>query len=95
MQLAALVLRLVLLPLLADAAAAELKTAELTTADVPASAVCLPLPYPARRCLQELDVEPGRCVVVEDSRIGLAAAKAAGMRCACACAYACACGALP
>ena len=90
MQLAALVLRLVLLPLLADAAAAE-----LTTADVPASAVCLPLPYPARRCLQELDVEPGRCVVVEDSRIGLAAAKAAGMRCACACACACACGALP
>ena len=26
-------------------------------------------------------MEPARCVVVEDSRIGLAAAKAAGMRC--------------
>lgn len=30
---------------------------------------------------QELDVNPARCVVIEDSRIGLAAAKAAGMRC--------------
>jgi hypothetical protein len=30
--------------------------------------------------LQELGVEPARCVVIEDSRIGLAAAKAAGMR---------------
>lgn len=30
--------------------------------------------------MQELGVEPARCVVVEDSRIGLAAAKAAGMR---------------
>ena len=33
--------------------------------------------------LQELGVDPARCVVIEDSRIGLAAAKAAGMRCAC------------
>jgi beta-phosphoglucomutase-like phosphatase (HAD superfamily) len=33
------------------------------------------------RCgLQELGVDPKRCVVIEDSRIGLAAAKAAGMR---------------
>ena len=31
---------------------------------------------------QELGVNPARCVVIEDSRIGLAAAKAAGMRCA-------------
>lgn len=30
---------------------------------------------------QELDVNPARCVVVEDSKIGLLAAKAAGMRC--------------
>ena len=28
----------------------------------------------------QLGVAPARCVVVEDSRIGLAAAKAAGMR---------------
>ncbi len=28
-----------------------------------------------------LGVEPSRCVVVEDSAIGLAAAKAAGMKC--------------
>jgi len=30
---------------------------------------------------QELGVDPARCVVVEDSHIGLTAAKAAGMRC--------------
>lgn len=30
---------------------------------------------------KELSVDPSRCVVVEDSRIGLQAAKAAGMRC--------------
>lgn len=30
---------------------------------------------------KELGVEPARCVVIEDSQIGLAAAKAAGMRC--------------
>lgn len=30
---------------------------------------------------EQLDVNPARCVVVEDSRIGLLAAKAAGMRC--------------
>ncbi|CAD7699183.1 unnamed protein product [Ostreobium quekettii] len=30
---------------------------------------------------QELGVDPQRCVVVEDSKIGLQAAKAAGMRC--------------
>lgn len=46
---------------------------------------CVPKKKPAPDiyllAAQELDVEPGRCVVVEDSRIGLAAAKAAGMRC--------------
>jgi len=30
---------------------------------------------------ENLEVDPARCVVVEDSRIGLLAAKAAGMRC--------------
>lgn len=30
--------------------------------------------------LQEYDVNPARCVVIEDSRIGLLAARAAGMR---------------
>ena len=30
---------------------------------------------------RELNVEPARCVVIEDSEIGLAAARAAGMRC--------------
>jgi beta-phosphoglucomutase-like phosphatase (HAD superfamily) len=30
---------------------------------------------------KELDVNPARCVVIEDSHIGLRAAKAAGMRC--------------
>lgn len=29
---------------------------------------------------QELDVDPARCVVIEDSKIGVAAGKAAGMR---------------
>ena len=29
---------------------------------------------------KEYDVDPARCVVIEDSRIGLAAGKAAGMR---------------
>ena len=30
---------------------------------------------------RELGVEPGRCVVIEDSNIGARAARAAGMRC--------------
>mmetsp|Transcript_5579 Transcript_5579/g.10027 ORF Transcript_5579/g.10027 Transcript_5579/m.10027 type:complete len:335 (-) Transcript_5579:43-1047(-) len=30
---------------------------------------------------EKLEVDPARCVVIEDSRIGLLAAKAAGMRC--------------
>ncbi|KAL4436902.1 hypothetical protein ABPG75_004041 [Micractinium tetrahymenae] len=46
---------------------------------------CVPKKKPApdiyNLAAQELGVEPARCVVVEDSRIGLAAAKAAGMRC--------------
>ncbi|KAI3425903.1 hypothetical protein D9Q98_007876 [Chlorella vulgaris] len=46
---------------------------------------CVPKKKPAPDiyllAAQELGVEPARCVVIEDSRIGLAAAKAAGMRC--------------
>ncbi|PSC75122.1 haloacid dehalogenase-like hydrolase domain-containing protein isoform A [Micractinium conductrix] len=46
---------------------------------------CVPKKKPAPDiydlAAKELDVNPARCVVIEDSRIGLAAAKAAGMRC--------------
>jgi HAD superfamily hydrolase (TIGR01509 family) len=45
---------------------------------------CVPRKKPApdiyNLAARELGVEPARCVVIEDSRIGLAAAKAAGMR---------------
>ena len=46
---------------------------------------CVPKKKPAPDiyllAAQELGVAPARCVVVEDSRIGLAAARAAGTRC--------------
>jgi HAD superfamily hydrolase (TIGR01509 family) len=40
-----------------------------------------PDPEIYRLCQQRLQVNPARCVVVEDNRNGLLAAKAAGMRC--------------
>jgi beta-phosphoglucomutase len=43
---------------------------------------CKPHPQGFNRARQALDVPAGRCVVVEDSLPGLAAARAAGLRCA-------------
>lgn len=43
---------------------------------------CKPDPQGFSRALERLEVEPRRCVVVEDSLPGLAAARAAGLRCA-------------
>jgi HAD superfamily hydrolase (TIGR01509 family) len=43
---------------------------------------CKPDPQGYLRALQRLELEPRRCVVVEDSLPGLAAAHAAGLRCA-------------
>jgi len=43
---------------------------------------CKPDPQGFNRALERLEVEPRRCVVVEDSLPGLAAARAAGLRCA-------------
>lgn len=40
-----------------------------------------PAPDIYNMAARELGVNPARCVVIEDSKIGLAAAKAAGMRC--------------
>ena len=45
-------------------------------------AACKPDPQGYRRGLEALGVPAGRCVVVEDSLPGLAAARAAGLRCA-------------
>jgi phosphoglycolate phosphatase len=47
--------------------------------DVPA---CKPDPQGFRSGREALGVAPGRCVVIEDSLPGLAAARAAGLRCA-------------
>ncbi len=43
---------------------------------------CKPDPQGFNRARQALGLAPGRCVVVEDSLPGLAAARAAGLRCA-------------
>jgi beta-phosphoglucomutase len=43
---------------------------------------CKPDPQGFRRAVAALGVSPARCVVVEDSLPGLAAARAAGLRCA-------------
>ncbi|MEK6609231.1 MAG: HAD family phosphatase [Myxococcota bacterium] len=40
-----------------------------------------PSPLGFRLCAERLGVAPGGCLVIEDSRAGIAAAKAAGMRC--------------
>ncbi len=45
-------------------------------------AACKPDPQGFRSAREELDVAPARCVVIEDSLPGLAAARAAGFRCA-------------
>lgn len=47
--------------------------------DVPA---CKPDPQGYTRAREMLDLEPRRCVVIEDSMPGLQAARAAGLRCA-------------
>ena len=44
--------------------------------------VCKPDPQGFNRARQALGVAPARCVVIEDSLPGLAAARAAGLRCA-------------
>ncbi len=54
---------------------AEIVAAEDVTA-------CKPDPQGFNRARQALGVPPGRCVVIEDSLPGLAAARAAGLRCA-------------
>jgi beta-phosphoglucomutase len=41
---------------------------------------CKPAPEPYLKAAEALGVEPSRCVAIEDSPAGLAAAKAAGMR---------------
>jgi HAD superfamily hydrolase (TIGR01509 family) len=43
---------------------------------------CKPDPQGYRRGREALDVVPARCIVIEDSLPGLAAARAAGLRCA-------------
>ena len=43
---------------------------------------CKPDPQGFRRALAALDLPPNRCMVIEDSLPGLAAARAAGLRCA-------------
>jgi beta-phosphoglucomutase len=45
-------------------------------------AACKPDPQGYLAGLESLDVAPGRCVVIEDSLPGLAAARSAGIRCA-------------
>jgi HAD superfamily hydrolase (TIGR01509 family) len=45
-------------------------------------AACKPDPQGFRRGQEALDVRPDRCVAIEDSLPGLAAARAAGFRCA-------------
>ena len=54
---------------------AEIVAAEDVTA-------CKPDPQGFNRALERLEIEPRRCVVVEDSLPGLAAARAAGLHCA-------------
>ena len=43
---------------------------------------CKPDPQGYNRALQRLEIAPTRCMVIEDSLPGLAAARAAGLRCA-------------
>ena len=45
-------------------------------------AACKPDPQGFRAGREALDLQPARCVVIEDSLPGLAAARAAGLRCA-------------
>ncbi len=45
-------------------------------------AACKPDPRGYLAALESLDVAPGRCAIIEDSLPGLAAARAAGIRCA-------------
>jgi beta-phosphoglucomutase len=43
---------------------------------------CKPDPQGYNRAREQLDIAPARCMVIEDSLPGLAAARAAGLRCA-------------
>ena len=45
-------------------------------------AACKPDPQGYERAREALELAPNRCVVIEDSIPGLAAARAAGLRCA-------------
>lgn len=60
-----------------QAAALEALTSDLLRASIAAPCLTLPLLLASRRA----QVNPAKCCVVEDSRIGMQAAKAAGMTC--------------